>query len=451
MTDAAADAGTWYYQAGGTCAKNENLTLYAVWKANTYTVTYNANGGSGAPSKQTKTYGVTLTLSSTKPTRTNYTFKGWGTSASTTTVSYSAGDKYSKNANITLYAIWELSYSLPRIPSMSVARCADTAGTLQPDGTYALVEFEYECDATVSSIVIEWKLTTDTIYSNTTGSFTPSTSTSASVSKVIGDGSLDAESSYHIRVTVTDTGGSYSRQRTLTSTVYAIDVMPENAGIAFGKTAEKSGYADFQYSALFEKDATLGNNIALRGITTDDRTVSLAHVSTSNNSMYGYGSFNSSLGTAYYYGNNVRIRGVVDVKAYDNDNKLYCDVVGNKVLWTGEYYMNSSQSCTLSESVKAQANGIVLVWSWYSTSSSEAQNQNFHHFFVPKHHVIAHPGTGKTMFLTNTGAGTVAAKYVYINDTTITGYSNNNAESATKDSGLTTTPKNFVLRYVIGV
>ena len=60
-----------YYTSGSTCGKNENITIYAVWEANTYPVVYNANGGTGAPAKQTKTYGVTLKLSSTIPKRTN--------------------------------------------------------------------------------------------------------------------------------------------------------------------------------------------------------------------------------------------------------------------------------------------------------------------------------------------------------------------------------------------
>lgn len=71
-----------------------------------YTVSYNANGGSGAPSNQTKWYGETLNLSTTKPTKTGYTFAGWGTSATDTGVKYSAGGQYTGNSNITLYAIW---------------------------------------------------------------------------------------------------------------------------------------------------------------------------------------------------------------------------------------------------------------------------------------------------------------------------------------------------------
>lgn len=75
----------------------------------TYTVSYNANGGSGAPSSQTKTYGSNLTLSSTKPTRTGYTFAGWATSSSGS-VAYQPGGTYSNNASVTLYAKWDVNY-----------------------------------------------------------------------------------------------------------------------------------------------------------------------------------------------------------------------------------------------------------------------------------------------------------------------------------------------------
>ncbi|MFI3141500.1 MAG: InlB B-repeat-containing protein [Clostridia bacterium] len=53
--------------------------VYAVDTQEEYTVKYYANGGSGAPSSQTKYEDVTLKLSTTVPTRTGYTFLGWGT------------------------------------------------------------------------------------------------------------------------------------------------------------------------------------------------------------------------------------------------------------------------------------------------------------------------------------------------------------------------------------
>ena len=71
-----------------------------------YTVTYNANGGSGAPSAQTKTAGQPLTLRTAKPTRTGYVFLGWADSADADVSAYSAGSRYTRDANITLYAVW---------------------------------------------------------------------------------------------------------------------------------------------------------------------------------------------------------------------------------------------------------------------------------------------------------------------------------------------------------
>lgn len=94
------------YSAGGSYTANSGTTLYAVWQINTWTVSYNANGGTGAPSNQTKTYGTSLTLSSTIPTRTGYIFKGWATSANGS-VAYAAGATYSSNAALSLYAVWE--------------------------------------------------------------------------------------------------------------------------------------------------------------------------------------------------------------------------------------------------------------------------------------------------------------------------------------------------------
>lgn len=98
------------YKAGGTYERDQDggtYTLYAIWSPNTYTVSFNANGGSNAPESQTKTYGEDLVLTKSVPTRTNYTFLGWGTASNDTTVDYKAGATYTDNKAITLYAIWD--------------------------------------------------------------------------------------------------------------------------------------------------------------------------------------------------------------------------------------------------------------------------------------------------------------------------------------------------------
>ena len=95
------------YEAGGTYTDDTSITLYAVWKINTYTVTYDANGGTGAPSAQIKTYGQPLILSSKVPVRSGYTFLGWSESNTATDAAYQAGGEYIENSNAVLYAIWE--------------------------------------------------------------------------------------------------------------------------------------------------------------------------------------------------------------------------------------------------------------------------------------------------------------------------------------------------------
>ncbi len=94
------------YNPGATYSANANLKLYAQWVANQYTITYNANEGTGAPSSQTKTYGVNLTLSDDIPTREGYEFVSWNTKADGTGTSYLPSSNYSKDANVTLYAQW---------------------------------------------------------------------------------------------------------------------------------------------------------------------------------------------------------------------------------------------------------------------------------------------------------------------------------------------------------
>ena len=97
-----------------------------------YSISYNANGGSGAPSSHIKLYGSTATLSSTVPTKTGYTFSGWNTNADGTGTSYAKGASYTGNANVTLYAQWT-----PNTYTITYAMNGGTKGTNAPtSGTF---------------------------------------------------------------------------------------------------------------------------------------------------------------------------------------------------------------------------------------------------------------------------------------------------------------------------
>ena len=132
----------WYTATSGgskisstTTMPANNVTYYAQWSIIQYTISYDANGGTGAPAAQTKNYGATLKLSTTKPTwatstdatytvsfnanggtcstsslsadkKTSHTFKNWNTVKAGTGTTYAAGASYTKNAAATLYAQW---------------------------------------------------------------------------------------------------------------------------------------------------------------------------------------------------------------------------------------------------------------------------------------------------------------------------------------------------------
>lgn len=289
------------YRPGQVYSGNANLNLTAQWKANTYTVSYNANGGSGAPSSQTKTYGVTLKLSSTKPTRTNYNFKGWSTSKSGS-VSYSPGGNYTNNSSVTLYAIWELAYTAPRIKNLSIQRCTSN-GTVSESGTYLKFVFNWATDKTVSEIRCEWKLQSASSW--TTSKVTAS-GTSGSISLVRGSGGISTESSYLARVYVKDASGyTYSIEISIGTIAYPIDIRKGGKGIAFGKSAETDNTFDVNFDVVFRKDAQANAKVVSQCGSNTAGTNGWYKVATQTTSGYGNANFLFYIKAGYttkYYG-----------------------------------------------------------------------------------------------------------------------------------------------------
>ena len=106
--------GGWYTGTGGTGTKvfsssavtiTANQTLYARWTANTYTVTFNAQGGTVSPATKTVTFGATYGTLPT-PAKTGHSFGGWYTGTGGTGTKIIASSTVSLAANRTLYAKW---------------------------------------------------------------------------------------------------------------------------------------------------------------------------------------------------------------------------------------------------------------------------------------------------------------------------------------------------------
>ena len=244
---ATSSGGSAVYQPGGKYGDDKSVTLYAVWSTDSYTITYNANGGSGAPAAQTKKHDAVIYLSSTKPTRSGYTFNGWGTAPGSTTVAYAAGALYAANASITLYAIWSVTYNPPRIANVKMDRCGSD-GTLKDDGTYIRVTCNWATDVTANTMYIRYKRSDSSSWSSS--SYTLS-GTSGSVNQVVGSGSINVEYIYNVQIEIKDSSGSTIANRDVSAMKYIIDFKSGGTGVAIGKAATEDNLLDIALPVRF--------------------------------------------------------------------------------------------------------------------------------------------------------------------------------------------------------
>ena len=122
----------------------------------------------------------------------------------------------------------------------------------------------------------------------------------------------------------------------------------------------------------------------------------------------------------------------------------------SKILWgedlTSGMYMTAGDTINLVEAVSAQKHGIILVFCIYN--GTDDTNHNWQSFFVPKQ-LVALSTSGHTFVLGSGKFTYTGTKYLYINDTSISGHDDNNLTGS--NNGITYANDKFVLRYVIGV
>ena len=377
----------------------------------TFTVSYNANGGTGAPASQTKTYGVNLTLSSTIPTRAGYAFKGWAKS-STGAVAYPAGGTYSDNSAVTLYAVWELLGNV-RMESYSAIRC-DESGNAADEGTWG----KFTCTYILSgqgvnegsvtgryraSDVSTWTDITNIIQSEPHIKAEGVASLSVNASCLISN--ISQDNSYIIELTVTDNYGNTAIASDYISQAYfTMDFLAGGKGIGIGTTAScdesehPNGLLTCGMDADFKGDMNV-NGILIKGCH------KIRTSSTGNAGTYTY----------------------------------------NSIGW----YMNASQTVYLEEKVNEQLNGIILVWSYYDAPTAQDWSWNF--TVIPKIFTTDNPSKGGmcTFMANNATFGSVAIKYLYIYDDKIVG-NDNNSKTGTGTTAIKYANNKFVLRWVYG-
>lgn len=87
-----------------------NGKSYKVY-SKSYTITFDANGGTNAPAPQTKRPGADFKLTEQKPKRDGYAFLGWAEHRLEDKPTYYSGGDFDKIRDITLYAVWGEVYA----------------------------------------------------------------------------------------------------------------------------------------------------------------------------------------------------------------------------------------------------------------------------------------------------------------------------------------------------
>ena len=332
------------YNGGDVTDKLNTQTLYAVCAANTYTVTYNSNGGSGTMTNDTATYNSNYITKKNTFIKTGYTFNGWNEKADgtgkvwglTTSGVYESGKswKWTYTKNITLYAQWKANTNTKYVVKHYKQKL---------DGTYPS-----EADDTD-----ELTGTTDSSMSPAVKSYAGFTSPSVQTVTISGDGSTVVTYKYArnkyiftlgsttgITTTGSTASGSYYYGSTITLKA------TESAGYTFnGWTSSNTNLVANQTnaSATFTMPAgniTMTPSITAKSLTFNDQSKAVTYNKTIDQSVSisaatgGSGSYSYSItsGNASYFsisGTTITVKAAtpastytIKVTATDNNTKV---------------------------------------------------------------------------------------------------------------------------------
>lgn len=95
------------YVRNTSTGQSKNVQCSSFTIVDSYTVQYNANGGTNAPASQTKIKDEAMRITSSIPKKVGHIFKGWASSRTATEPQYQVGGTYTRNTPITMYAVWE--------------------------------------------------------------------------------------------------------------------------------------------------------------------------------------------------------------------------------------------------------------------------------------------------------------------------------------------------------
>ena len=225
----------------GTSSASQTITIPAL--AHHY-VTFDANGGTGAPGRADKWYGEQVTIPTTKPTRTNYEFLGWS-STKGGSVEYQPGQKYwIDDKNVTYYAVWKLLYVPPKFTDgLAIRTSSITSTTSDYSGGYCYASFTYKVDTTVYSDNVAKSIVCKYYQdgSATGVTVTPTGNLNNASGTVNVHFAASINSVYYIECTLTDTkDGIATIARSITTGVLPMEVSNQGKSVGILSAAPNS-------------------------------------------------------------------------------------------------------------------------------------------------------------------------------------------------------------------
>lgn len=437
-------------------------------------------------------YGSAIASYSTKVNGTTYTSASFTTgtikSSGGNTISTTIKDKRGRSATATASKT-VLDYVDPVVAVLTVHRCNED-GTENEQGEHVLVTFSCEVtplnNKNKATYTLHYKKSSDTEF------------TEVGLDEYLNNYSLknqtyifpaDSSSSYDVRLTITDNFKTTTRATTASTGFTLLHFRSDGTGVGIGKLCEESNTLDIGLDAVFRKPvygkvmgldrlpaipsgadlntymetgcyAITGNAIAetIKNIPVKRAGRLEVIASTGEGVRVTEWSYLRQKYTPYNSEDPVWER---DITRSDNNIWTYGEwyrstlsksisekiYAGQKVLWSGGYYMTAGHTIKLSEKISEQNQGVVLVFS--AITDGIVGDYWWHHFFVPKYIVADSPGSGHCFTMSAGNFSLVAMKYLLIKDAEITGHDNNNLTGTA--SGITFTNGRFVLRYVLGV
>lgn len=407
----------------------------------------------------------------------SYTFSGPGISATTTSTSVTSSSTLSNTGTLTYTvtvtdnrgrtnsataAIECHEWVAPSIV-LNAYRVESPESTEEnSSGGYVRCSYELEYssvgDTNDVSVTMHYRKSSETTLSDVD---VLSDDKSTSASNVV---SIPLDSTYIIYADISDNYGGSSKSNTVTmfSAERAFNIRPSGSGLALGKMAETDNKFDCKWPAHFDTTVCLGNKDHYNDGNTGVYLNPEGYIHLQRDSSFEYGPYlrftlddytNVSCGDIRVNPSNKYMTFSYSERYLFEAGKLYsgnCQLATNKVLWTngtGAYYPIATHTLNLNEKISEQANGIVIIFSKYS--SSTILDENFAVFFIPKQFVTEFGGKFVILNMNTSIYSNITSKVLYISDTNIKGHANNSKTGT--DNGVSYNNTAYVIRRVIGV